>query len=124
LSNACRRASQPACARRGDDFSGGQRQRLALARAFLKNAPVLVLDEATSAQDAESEALIQQALARILEGRTALVIAHRLSTVERVDRILVLDNGQLVESGTPAELLAAGGLYAQLYRQQLGVERG
>jgi subfamily B ATP-binding cassette protein MsbA len=108
----------------GDDFSGGQRQRLALARAFLKNAPVLVLDEATSAQDAESEALIQQALARILEGRTALVIAHRLSTVERVDRILVLDNGRLVESGPHAALLAAGGLYAQLYRQQLGVERG
>lgn len=103
----------------GDDFSGGQRQRLALARAFLKNAPILVLDEATSAQDAESEALIQQALERIFEHRTALVIAHRLSTVENADLILVLDEGKLIEQGTHESLFAANGVYAQLYRQQL-----
>jgi subfamily B ATP-binding cassette protein MsbA len=103
----------------GDDFSGGQRQRLALARAFLKDAPILILDEATSAQDAESEKLIQQALARILDGRTAIIIAHRLSTVEKADRIAVLDAGALVELGSHAELLARDGLYAQLYRQQL-----
>ena len=102
----------------GDDFSGGQRQRLALARAFLKDAPILILDEATSAQDAESEGLIQQALARILEGRTAIVIAHRLATVEQADRIAVLDDGALIELGSHAELLARGGVYAQLHRQQ------
>lgn len=102
----------------GNDFSGGQRQRLSLARAFLKNAPVLILDEATSAQDAESETLIQQALARMLSGRTSIVIAHRLSTVENADRIAVLDGGRLVEIGTHRELLAAHGLYAQLHRQQ------
>jgi ABC-type multidrug transport system fused ATPase/permease subunit len=85
----------------GDDFSGGQRQRLSLARAFLKDAPILILDEATSAQDAESEGLIQQALQRILAGRTAIIIAHRLATVEQADRIAVLDDGRLVELGSP-----------------------
>jgi subfamily B ATP-binding cassette protein MsbA len=103
----------------GDDFSGGQRQRLALARAFLKDAPVLILDEATSAQDAESEALIQQALQRILAGRTAIIIAHRLSTVEQADRIAVMDQGAIVELGNHIQLLAQSGLYAQLYQQQL-----
>lgn len=103
----------------GEDFSGGQRQRLALARAFLKNAPILILDEATSAQDAESEGLIQQALERILAGRTAILIAHRLSTVERADRIAVLDAGTIVELGPHRELLERGGLYAQLHHQQL-----
>jgi subfamily B ATP-binding cassette protein MsbA len=102
----------------GDDFSGGQRQRLALARAFLKNAPVLILDEATSAQDPESESLIQQALQRILDGRTAVIIAHRLSTVEQADRIAVLDQGCIVELGSHTELLAKHGLYAQLQQQQ------
>lgn len=103
----------------GDDFSGGQRQRLALARAFLKNAPILILDEATSAQDAESEALIQQALRRIIAGRTVIVIAHRLSTIERADRIAVMDEGRIVELGTHAQLLARQGIYAQLHQQQL-----
>lgn len=101
----------------GDDFSGGQRQRLALARAFLKNSPVLILDEATSAQDPESESLIQQALQRILDGRTAVIIAHRLSTVEQADRIAVLDQGCIVELGNHTELLAKQGLYAQLQQQ-------
>jgi subfamily B ATP-binding cassette protein MsbA len=103
---------------RGVLLSGGQRQRIAIARAMLRDAPILVLDEATSALDSESERLVQAALARLTENRTALIIAHRLSTVERADRILVLDQGRLAESGTHAELLAANGLYADLYRLQ------
>jgi subfamily B ATP-binding cassette protein MsbA len=91
---------------------------VAIARAILKDAPILILDEATSALDAESEHLVQTALASLLEGRTTLVIAHRLSTVERADRILVMDSGRVVESGTHAELLAAGGTYAALHRMQ------
>lgn len=101
-----------------NDLSGGQRQRLALARAFLKDARILVLDEATSALDAHSENLIQQALARITEDRTTLIIAHRLSTVEHADRIVVLEAGRVVELGTHAELVASNGAYADLYRQQ------
>lgn len=104
----------------GDDgggLSGGQRQRIAIARAILKNAPVLVLDEATSALDYESEHHIQQALEEIMRGRTTIVIAHRLSTVERADIIAVLDAGRIVASGTHAQLLQQGGLYAQLYQQ-------
>ncbi|HKX99703.1 MAG TPA: lipid A export permease/ATP-binding protein MsbA [Steroidobacteraceae bacterium] len=103
---------------RGTLLSGGQRQRVAIARAILKDAPILILDEATSALDAESEHLVQTALAGLLEGRTTLVIAHRLSTIERADRILVMDGGRIVESGTHAELLAAGGTYSALHRMQ------
>jgi len=100
------------------EFSGGQRQRLAIARAIYKNAPILILDEATSALDSESERLVQQALDRLMKGRTSLVIAHRLSTIERADRIVVIDGGRVVESGSHAELLAAGGLYARLHGLQ------
>ena len=99
---------------RGVRLSGGQRQRLAIARAMLKNAPLLLLDEATSALDAQSEQMVQAALDQAMQGRTTLVIAHRLSTVQRADVIWVLDHGQLVEQGTHAELIARGGLYARL----------
>jgi subfamily B ATP-binding cassette protein MsbA len=103
---------------RGTLLSGGQRQRIAIARALLKDAPILILDEATSALDTESERHIQAALAALVRGRTTLVIAHRLSTVEQADRIVVLDDGRVAESGTHAELIARGGLYAQLHRLQ------
>ena len=103
---------------RGVLLSGGQRQRIAIARALLKDAPILILDEATSALDTEAERHIQAALAHLVRNRTTFVIAHRLSTVEQADRILVLDAGQVVESGTHAELLAREGLYAQLHRLQ------
>ena len=103
---------------RGALLSGGQRQRIAIARALLKDAPILILDEATSALDTESERHIQAALAQLLRDRTTFVIAHRLSTVEQADRILVLDAGTLVEQGTHAELLARGGLYGKLHQLQ------
>jgi subfamily B ATP-binding cassette protein MsbA len=102
----------------GSELSGGQRQRLAIARAIYKDAPVLILDEATSALDSESERAVQDALDRLMQGRTTLVIAHRLSTVEHADRVVAMDRGRIVEQGTPGELLAAGGLYARLHAMQ------
>jgi subfamily B ATP-binding cassette protein MsbA len=102
----------------GMRLSGGQRQRVAIARAIYKDAPILILDEATSALDNESERAVQAALDTLMAGRTTLVIAHRLSTIERADRIVVLEHGRIVEQGTHAQLLAAGGMYANLYRLQ------
>ncbi|MDB5547889.1 MAG: transporter, partial [Tardiphaga sp.] len=103
---------------RGVTLSGGQRQRIAIARAILRDAPLLLLDEATSSLDAESETLVQTALEELMKHRTTLVIAHRLATVLSCDRILVLDRGRIVEQGTHASLVAAGGLYARLARLQ------
>jgi subfamily B ATP-binding cassette protein MsbA len=97
-------------------LSGGQRQRLAIARALYKDAPILVLDEATSALDTESELAVQEAIKRLTSNRTSLVIAHRLSTVQHADRIIMMDAGRMIESGTHSELLAKNGAYAHLYR--------
>lgn len=105
---------------RGQKLSGGQRQRLAIARAVLKDPPILVFDEATSAVDNETEAAIQKSLERVAVGRTTILVAHRLSTIVKADRIFVLGDGRIAESGTHAELLAAGGLYAELWRVQTG----
>jgi ATP-binding cassette subfamily B protein len=109
---------------RGVTLSGGQRQRLAIARALLRDAPILLLDEATSALDAESESLVQTALNRVMEGRTTIVIAHRLATVLGSDRILVLDKGEIVEEGTHAALMETGGIYSRLAELQFGSEIG
>jgi len=104
-----------------NQISGGQRQRIAIARAILANAPILVLDEATSALDTESEKLIQDALKNLLRGRTAIVIAHRLSTVANLDRIIVLENGQIVEDGKHTELISRkSGVYKRLWNRQTG----
>ena len=103
---------------RGIKLSGGQRQRIAIARAILRDSPILVLDEALSAVDAENEAVIQSALDRLMRGRTTLIFAHRLSSVIDCDRILVLSDGQVVESGRHDSLMKAGGIYAQLMAEQ------
>jgi ATP-binding cassette subfamily B protein len=108
---------------RGVTLSGGQRQRIAIARAILKNAPVLILDEATSALDAESERLVQDAIDRLMRDRTTMIIAHRLATVLKADRILVLEEGTVVEEGTHAQLVKKGGVYARLARLQFDAGR-
>ena len=105
---------------RGVKLSGGQRQRVAIARVILKDAPILILDEATSALDSEAEAAIQGALYGVMEGKTVIAIAHRLSTIAAMDRIVVLEDGQVVEDGPHAELLRQGGLYARFWARQSG----
>ncbi|MEK7152687.1 MAG: ATP-binding cassette domain-containing protein, partial [Patescibacteria group bacterium] len=108
---------------RGLKLSGGQKQRLAIARALLKDAPILILDEATSSLDSKSEHLVQEALERLMKGRTTLIIAHRLSTIQHVDQVITLSNGRIGETGTPEALAHSGGIYAELLElQQRGTE--
>jgi len=103
---------------RGVKLSGGQKQRVAIARAFLKNSPILVLDEATSALDSVSEELIQDALFKLMQNKTVIVVAHRLSTIQRLDRILVIEEGQIMEDGNHQELLEQNGLYKNFWERQ------
>ncbi|NKC32982.1 ABC transporter ATP-binding protein [Roseomonas sp. BU-1] len=115
-----RRGYEAHVGERGVKLSGGQRQRIAIARVLLKDAPILVLDEATSALDSEVEAAIQESLERLMQGKTVIAVAHRLSTLQRMDRLVVLAEGRVAESGTHAQLLAAGGVYARLWQRQSG----
>jgi ATP-binding cassette, subfamily B, multidrug efflux pump len=115
-----RRAYEAQVGERGVKLSGGQRQRIAIARVILKDAPILVLDEATSALDSEVEAAIQESLATLMEGKTVIAIAHRLSTIAALDRLIVIQEGRVVEEGSHAELVNGGGLYARLWRRQSG----
>lgn len=103
-------------------LSGGQKQRIAIARALLKDAPVLILDEATSSLDMKSEALVSEAISRLVKGRTVLVIAHRLSTIKRAARVIVMADGEIVEEGTPAELIKGDGYYADLVDSTLALQ--
>ena len=116
--NQGRRGLDAQVGERGVKLSGGQRQRIAIARVFLKDAPILILDEATSALDSEVEAAIQQQLAALMQGKTVIAIAHRLSTVVDADRIYVVSAGRIIEQGTHDELLEFDGAYAELYAQQ------
>lgn len=109
---------------RGETLSGGQGQRIAIARALIRDSPILLLDEPSASRDAESEAAIFEGLSTLTAGRTSITIAHRLATVRNADRIFVLDEGRIVESGSHAELLKAGGLYARLYRIQFRTHEG
>ncbi len=106
---------------RGQILSGGQRQRIALARAILKNAPILILDEATASVDNETEVLIQKSLAKLTLEKTTIVIAHRLSTIKKADNIIVMDKGKIIENGEHQQLLEKGGIYADLWNVQVGI---